>query len=157
MPPPKFMPCWLVHLLQDRSCVSELVKMKRTQSGLLLSRMQVPACYKEEKDITPPVMRHFKKEESHLNLVMIRYPLIGALRGLGARTKNKKVTVPYVQLLITKRVRYKKGCICGMTLKSSKIRKMYLQSTEYVQEHFKSILTVQDQLLHRKLKMFFKV
>lgn len=87
---PKFTPCCLVHLQQDTSCVPASAGMKRAQhlvSFLHRQGMVVPACYKE-RDITPPLMRHFKKEESHLSLV-IRHPLIEAFRGPGARTKKK--------------------------------------------------------------------
>jgi len=132
MPLPKFIPCWLVHLLRGRSCLAEPVGRKRAQHlGFFLHRQgtQVPACYKEQ-NITPPLMRHFKKQESHLNLVMIRDPLIGAFGGLGARTTN--MTTSYVQMLITTEVRYTPACICGMTFETDKIRKIYLQSTEYV-------------------------
>lgn len=126
MPLPKFMPCWLVHLLQDRSCVAECVIMKRTvwSSSFKDKGCRYQPAIRKGRDNTPPLMRHFKKEESNLNLVMIRYPLTGALRGLGARTKN--ITVSYVQLLITIKVRYKKGCIYGMTFETNKIRKIYL-------------------------------
>lgn len=44
-----------------------------------------------------------------------------------------------------------------MASEPNKIRKIYLQSTEYDQGCFKSILDIQDQWLHRKLKMFSKI